>query len=168
MEGWMLEKQRMFLECKKPKDCDSKPIYVGEFDIDAIVHTKVFNLTCEKSHLNHYMKVDLKTEQDLGTKLKNGYVDRSKQFRVLMEIMKHLAQMPEDRSAPTQLTIPTRSIDSAKTWLEEAERMLETHYLPDSPIFMQFKSKVARTSNIDEKVKLAREWLDDFINRGCQ
>ena len=115
----------------------------------------MFNLRCENTHINHYIKLDLKTESDLESKLKRGYVDRSKEFTVQQELKKHMAKKPQDK-------------DSARLWLQEAERILETHYLSDSPILRNFIATVRKFTEPDEKVKHTREYLDEFLNKGCQ
>lgn len=58
--------------------------------------------------------------------------------------------------------------DSARLWLQEAERILETHYLADSPILGNFRATVGKFAESDEKVNHAREYLDEFLNKGCQ
>lgn len=150
-----MPKARRYIECKKPASCDSRPIYVGEFELNEIIHTKVFNLRCENTHINHYVKLDLKTETDLESKLKRGYVDRSKEFAIQPELKKHMAKKPQDK-------------DSARLWLQEAERILETHYLADSPILGNFIATIGKFAESDEKVNHAREYLDEFLNKGCQ
>lgn len=129
-------------------------MYVGEFDLNEIIHTKVFNLRCKNTHINHYVKLDLKTETDLGSKLKRGYIDRSKEFAIQPELKKQMAKSQDK--------------DSTRLWLQEAERILETHYLSDSPILRNFIATVGKFAEPDEKVKHAREYLDEFLNKGCQ
>ena len=128
---------------------------MGEFDLNEIIHTKVFNLRCENTHINHYVKLDLKTETDGESKLKRGYADRSKEFDIQPELKKHMAKNPHDK-------------DSVRLWLQEAERILETHYLTDSHILGNFRATVGKFAETDGKVKHAREYLDEFLNKGCQ
>jgi hypothetical protein len=145
-------------------------MYVGEFGLSEskIIHLKVFNLRCENSHINHYDKLDLKTENDLRSKLKNGYIDRSKEFSVHIDLEKHLATTPYDKLPTSQIERRVIDHDSSRSWLLEVERVLETHYPADSPIFLEFKTKITESSDYNMKVQKAREWLDNFLNRGCQ